>query len=188
MRTIMDRIKFFESSTTGTVEEFNDLFPESKLSFAPGIFVKSIGRILGPETVREIQVGHVTLAHSFVAAQTTAMTNQREQKEQPAPVVVLPFEPKPQKQEEPPKVLILTRNLIMSKKDMGLSPSQYFILQFLRGTTSRTLNKTVIAETLNLSVKTVHNCLNEMSEMGIVTVDEVRGNSQFKIVPTKEWA
>lgn len=65
MKTLMDKINHFESLSSQTVKDFNEIFTNSPLeSLAPDLEVE-IGELADSDTTRFLTVGKLTVKHSF---------------------------------------------------------------------------------------------------------------------------
>lgn len=64
MKTLMDKINYFESLPAQTVEEFNKIFV-AKLGDVPGGVEVEVGQIAGPDTCRWLTVGSLLVKHDF---------------------------------------------------------------------------------------------------------------------------
>jgi hypothetical protein len=65
MRTLIDKINYFEQRTNGTVEAFNELFTVKLTGVDPTLSVE-IGEIADSDTTRFLTVGELVVKHNFV--------------------------------------------------------------------------------------------------------------------------
>lgn len=75
----------------------------------------------------------------------------------------------------------------MTQKEIKLGQTKYFILQYLRASSSATYNSVKLAKELELSERTVKQHLRDMNEMGVI--DDVY-NAQAhcrEIIIRDEW-
>lgn len=64
-KTLIDRINEFENHQTWSVERFNKIFPECTLENLADHLTVEIGELVDTDTTRFLQVGNLTVKHSF---------------------------------------------------------------------------------------------------------------------------
>lgn len=67
MRTLIDKINYFESLPVQTVGEFNQIFPYTRLEHLPAELEVEVGELADGETTRWLLVGGLIIKHSFEA-------------------------------------------------------------------------------------------------------------------------
>jgi len=76
---------------------------------------------------------------------------------------------------------------MLTKKEIALGQTRYFILQFLRGAEKTLFTMTEIANKLELSDKTVKARLSEMAQMGIVDKEYCAKTHVTRLTVREEW-
>jgi hypothetical protein len=64
-KTLIDKINEFENHQTWSVARFNEIFPECKLENLADNLTVEIGELADTDTTRFLQVGSLTVKHSF---------------------------------------------------------------------------------------------------------------------------
>jgi hypothetical protein len=163
----MNPFELFER-THKTVNDFNAIFYNSKLKASETAEVE-IGSIVSGNT-RRVYVDGQKLFHEFVPV-----------KVRPEKVLTKPDKEKVKKS----IVGDYENNRVISKREMELTPTQYKLLQLIRGFDSVWHSTEKLREKLRTCKRTVRYTLTEMEALGIIEVERVREGT--KIILKGEW-
>lgn len=78
-------------------------------------------------------------------------------------------------------------NTVLSDKEIKLGQTKYFILQYLRGSSSKSYNSNDLAKKLELSERTVKQHIRDMKAMGVIEDSYNATNHVREIVVKDEW-
>jgi hypothetical protein len=190
MTTLIDKINTFESGDEN-VANFNKVFKDCPLDMTlhkltPDDYV-SIGFPCSPETRREITVnGLKTLKHDFqprlgeFPSATENDTSFKYEREEKAPVI---------RGSRSTKIVYNEDNTVMTKQEMTMKSSHYFVLQYLRGCTNDNHTQEEIAKNLNISIRGLRNLFKEMEEQKILSFSKTMKSNQnkTKITICENW-
>lgn len=193
---LIDKINAFESGEQ-TVARFNEMFPHSRLHLDNALIVE-IGNPCSPETTRELFIGTEVLKYDFrptlmadaYEADPLRQTGEWTARKASGQTFWRNAAGEFSKGTGQKKGIFVYNedNFVLSKKEMELSPTQYFILQYLRGCESAVQTKTEIATRLSLSIRTVRDVLMDMQMAKIIKMEYVQGNkTKSKITVTEDW-
>jgi hypothetical protein len=177
MTTLIDRINTFEAGDEN-VANFNKIFSDCPLIGYNSDDYVTIGFPVSPETVREVTINGVkTFRHDF----------RPRLGEFPAPTEN-DFKPLSERVEKVPvvrgprstKIVYNEDNTVMTKNEMSLKPSHYFVLQYLRGCTNDNHTQEEIAKNLNISIRGLRNLFKEMEEQKILSFSKSMKSNQNK--------
>jgi DNA-binding MarR family transcriptional regulator len=192
------KINQFESLTEQTLRTFNELFTDCPILEAVNADAEvEIGEVVGPDNVRRVLVDGKELIHSFKlnsdyqsllpqCVQTGDFTEELEVRKEALTL---------QKQ----KLGLTARdaaietnarleNLIITERELALEPSEYVLLQYLRGCQSPYHTQLEIAEKTRRAVRTVRKALKSLEKSKAIRIEMIASMHRMAVFVNEDWS
>lgn len=166
----MEKIRLFDNSLDNSVSGFNKIFPETPIRWRNKQAVVEVLDVCGPQYRRNVTVDGKEITHDFyIVLGIDKIT--------PGKRIYRSEFPSNR----------LTRNTVMNKAELSLSPNHYYFLQYLRGCQNPYHTYHEIAANSSVGYNTVKKALLEMEEKGVIFITPAGKHHRFEVMISEEW-